>query len=580
MNGVVILLVAIICFIAAYAGYSKWLEKKWGIDPKAVTPAVRLEDGEDYVPEPAFVVFSHQFSSITGAGPVTGPIIAAMFGWVPAFLWILFGGIFFGAVHDFGALYASVKNDGKSIGLIIEKYIGKFGKKLFLLFCWLFALLVIAAFGDIVATTFNGFTPEVAENVNTANASAASISMLFIVSAILVGFVMKKVHMKGAVMHIFGIAVLLGTLALGIAFPIFANKQTWLLIVFAYLFLASVMPMWLLMAPRDFLSTYMLLGMIIAAVLGLLVEHPAMDLNAFNGFAVVDASGSVKYLFPILFITVACGAVSGFHSLVSSGTSSKQVRNEKDMRPISFGAMMCECVLAVVALVVAGAVAQNGQLPQGTPFQIFSSSVAGFLTNFGLPVHVAQCFMTMCVSALALTSLDSVARIGRMSLQEFFYEEGEEKGLAKLLTNKYVATVVTLAAGFVLALGGYNSVWPLFGSANQLLAAMVMIAVAVYMKTSKKSGVMFYIPMGIMLAVTFTALGMSIYGLIIKLMNATQFLITIPAAPAAGQFVFLSDGLQLVFAFLLLGLGIMVATKCLQALFQTGEKTKEKAVTE
>lgn len=580
MNGVVILLVAIICFIAAYAGYSKWLEKKWGIDPKAVTPAVRLEDGEDYVPEPAFVVFSHQFSSITGAGPVTGPIIAAMFGWVPAFLWILFGGIFFGAVHDFGALYASVKNDGKSIGLIIEKYIGKFGKKLFLLFCWLFALLVIAAFGDIVATTFNGFTPEVAESVNTANASAASISMLFIVAAILVGFVMKKVHMKGAVMHIFGIAVLLGTLALGIAFPIFANKQTWLLIVFAYLFLASVMPMWLLMAPRDFLSTYMLLGMIIAAVLGLLVEHPAMDLNAFNGFAVVDASGSVKYLFPILFITVACGAVSGFHSLVSSGTSSKQVRNEKDMRPISFGAMMCECVLAVVALVVAGAVAQNGQLPQGTPFQIFSSSVAGFLTNFGLPVHVAQCFMTMCVSALALTSLDSVARIGRMSLQEFFYEEGEEKGLAKLLTNKYVATVVTLAAGFVLALGGYNSVWPLFGSANQLLAAMVMIAVAVYMKTSKKSGVMFYIPMGIMLAVTFTALGMSIYGLIIKLMNATQFLITIPATPAAGQFVFLSDGLQLVFAFLLLGLGIMVATKCLQALFQTGEKTKKKAVTE
>ncbi len=580
MNGVVILLVAIICFIAAYVGYSKWLEKKWGIDPKAVTPAVRLEDGEDYVPEPAFVVFSHQFSSITGAGPVTGPIIAAMFGWVPAFLWILFGGIFFGAVHDFGALYASVKNDGKSIGLIIEKYIGKMGKKLFLLFCWLFALLVIAAFGDIVATTFNGFTPDVAESVNTANASAASISMLFIVAAILVGFVMKKIHMKGAVMHIFGIVVLLGTLALGIAFPIFADKQTWLLIVFAYLFLASVMPMWLLMAPRDFLSTYMLLGMIIAAVLGLLVEHPAMDLNAFNGFAVVDATGSVKYLFPILFITVACGAVSGFHSLVSSGTSSKQVRNEKDMRPISFGAMMCECVLAVVALVVAGAVAQNGQLPQGTPFQIFSSSVAGFLTNFGLPVNVAQCFMTMCVSALALTSLDSVARIGRMSLQEFFFEEGEQTGIAKLLTNKYVATVITLAAGYVLSLGGYNSVWPLFGSANQLLAAMVMIAVAVYMKTSKKSGVMFYIPMGIMLAVTFTALGMSIYGLVTKLMSATQFLVTIPATPAAGQFVFLSDGLQLIFAFLLLGLGIMVANKCLQALFQTGEKPKEKVVVE
>ncbi len=581
MNGVVLLVVAIICFIAAYFGYSRWLEKKWGIDPKAVTPAVALEDGDDYVPEPAFVVFSHQFSSITGAGPVTGPIIAAMFGWLPAFLWILFGGIFFGAVHDFGALYASVKNEGKSIGLIIEKYIGKVGKKLFLLFCWLFALLVIAAFGDIVATTFNGMTPDVPAAVNTANASAASISMLFIVSAVLVGFFMKKVHLKGIAMHAFGIVVLLVTLAIGILFPIFADKQTWLLIVFAYLFLASVMPIWLLMAPRDFLSTYMLLGMIIAAVLGLLVEAPMVELNAFNGFAVQDATGNVKYLFPILFITVACGAVSGFHSLVSSGTSSKQVTNEKHMRPISYGAMMCECVLAVVALVVAGAVAKNGQLPAGTPFQIFSGSVAGFLTKFGLPLNVAQAFMTMCVSALALTSLDSVARIGRMSLQEFFYEEGaEQKGLAKLLTNKYVATVVTLGVGFVLALGGYNSVWPLFGSANQLLAAMVMIAVAVYMKTSKKSGVMFYIPMGIMLAVTFTALGMSVYGLVTKLIRATDYLVTIPAVPAVGQFVFLSDGLQLVFAFLLLGLGLMVATKCLRSLFNVESKSTEKAVAE
>ena len=581
MNGVVLLVFAIICFVAAYFIYSRWLEKKWGINPKAVTPAVAMEDGDDYVPEPAFVVFSHQFSSITGAGPVTGPIIAAMFGWLPAFLWILFGGIFFGAVHDFGALYASVKNEGKSIGLIIEKYIGKLGKKLFLLFCWLFALLVIAAFGDIVATTFNGLTPDVPAAVNTANASAASISMLFIVSAVLVGFFMKKVHLKGIAMHVFGIAVLLVTLAVGIMFPIFADKQTWLLIVFAYLFLASVMPIWLLMAPRDFLSTYMLLGMIIAAVLGLLVEAPMVELNAFNGFAVQDATGNVKYLFPILFITVACGAVSGFHSLVSSGTSSKQVTNEKHMRPISYGAMMCECVLAVVALVVAGAVAKNGQLPAGTPFQIFSGSVAGFLTKFGLPLNIAQAFMTMCVSALALTSLDSVARIGRMSLQEFFYEEGvEQKGLAKLLTNKYVATVVTLVVGFVLALGGYNSVWPLFGSANQLLAAMVMIAVAVYMKTSKKSGVMFYIPMGIMLAVTFTALGMSIYGLVTKLINATQYLVTIPAVPAAGQFVFLSDGLQLVFAFLLLGLGLMVATKCLRSLFNVETESSEEVIAE
>lgn len=569
MNGVTLLLIAIGCFIIAYFGYSKWLENKWGVDPEAETPAYKFKDGEDYMPESAFMVFSHQFSSITGAGPVTGPIIAAMFGWLPAFLWIVFGGIFFGAVHDFGAMYASVKNEGKSIGLIIEKYIGKTGKKLFLLFSWLFSLLVIAAFGDIVANTFNGKTPGVTDAVNTANASAASISMIFILTAIIFGILIKRVNLSGKAAHAVGVALLFGTLALGMAFPLFASKQVWLLVVFGYLFLASVMPMWLLMAPRDFLSTYMLLGMIIAAVLGLIVERPDMNLNMFNGFVVADAAGNLNYLFPILFITVACGAVSGFHSLVSSGTSSKQIKNEKHMRPVSFGAMMCECVLAVAALVVAGAAAKNGQLPEGTPFQIFSGSVAGFLTSFGLPVRVAQSFMTMCVSALALTSLDSVARIGRMSLQELVSDgETEPTGIAGWLSNKYVATLLTLGVGFALAQGGYNSVWPLFGSANQLLAAMIMIAIAVYLKTSKKSGVMFYIPMAVMLTVTFTALGMSIYKLVAKLMSANEFLLFVPKTIAGGQFVLLSDGLQLVFAFCLLALGFMVAVRCIRTLIQ------------
>ncbi|MDH6363596.1 carbon starvation protein [Enterococcus sp. PF1-24] len=568
MSGVLLLVIAIICFIAAYFVYSKWLETKWGIDRNAKTPAYTYEDGVDYVPEPASVVFSHQFSSITGAGPVTGPIIAAKFGWLPAFLWIVVGGIFFGAAHDFGAMYASVKNEGKSIGLIIERYIGKTGKKLFLLFSWLFSLLVIAAFGDIVANTFNGKTVGVAESVNTANASAASISMIFILTAMVLGILMKKFKLKGLAMHAVAIVLLLGTLALGIAFPIFTGKDTWLIIVFVYLFLASVTPMWLLMAPRDFLSTYMLLGMIVTAVVGLLISNPTMELNVFNGFAIENAAtGTVEYLFPILFITIACGAVSGFHSLVSSGTSSKQIRNEKDMRPVSYGAMMAECVLAVAALVVAGAVSKGGYLPEGTPFQIFSSSVAGFLTKFGLPTNIAQAFMTMCISALALTSLDSVARIGRMALQEFFTEEKESQNpIAKALTNKYVATVVTLICGYVLSKGGYNSVWPLFGSANQLLAALVMIAIAVFLKTTKRSGVMFYIPMYFMLAVTFTALSMSVYKSVIKLFGATSYTVLIPKEAVVGQFVVLSDGLQLFFAIALLALGVLVATKCLMEL--------------
>ena len=410
MNSLTIIAIAIAALAAGYILYGRWLAKTWGIDPKAKTPAYEHEDGEDYIPTPKLVVFSHQFSSIAGAGPVTGPIIAAMFGWVPVLLWLIIGGIFFGAVQDFSSLYASVKNEGKSMGVLIEKYIGKTGKKLFLLFAWLFTLLVIAAFTDIVAGTFNGFTADGAKS--SPNAAAASISMLFIVVAILFGLFTKYVKPNQVMEFVIGIVLLIAMLAVGIAFPLYFDKNVWLGVIMAYLFLASVMPMWLLMQPRDYLSTFLLVGMIIGAVLGVFIAHPAMNLPAFNGF---EVSGSK--LFPTLFITIACGAVSGFHSLVSSGTSSKTIKNEKDMLCVGYGSMMVESLLGVVALVVVGAAAVGGKMPSGTPFQIFSANVAGFLTLLGIPEHVATCFMTMCVSALALTSLDSAARIGRMSFQ-------------------------------------------------------------------------------------------------------------------------------------------------------------------
>ena len=414
MNSLTIVAIAIVVLVAGYALYGRWLAKTWGIDPKAKTPAYTHEDGEDYIPTPKAVVFSHQFSSIAGAGPVTGPIIAAMFGWLPVLLWLLIGGIFFGAVQDFTSLYASVKNEGKSMGVLIEKYIGKTGRKLFLLFSWLFTLLVIAAFTDMVAGTFNGFTVTGAKS--SPNAAAASISMLFILGAVVFGLFTKYVKPNQKVEFVAGLVLLIVMLAVGIAFPLYFTKNTWIAVVMVYLFLASVMPMWLMMQPRDYLSTFLLVGMIIGAVLGVFVAHPAMNLPAFSGFNVGG-----KSLFPTLFITIACGAVSGFHSLVSSGTSSKTVSNEKDMLCVGYGSMMVESLLGVIALVVVGAAAVGGKMPEGTPFQIFSGNVAGFLTLLGIPKHVATCFMTMCVSALALTSLDSVARIGRMSFQELFY---------------------------------------------------------------------------------------------------------------------------------------------------------------
>lgn len=559
MNGLLMVGIAIVVLGGAYIIYGRWLASKWGIDVNAKTPAYVKEDGVDYIPTPKAVVFAHQFSSIAGAGPVTGPIIAAMFGWLPALLWILVGGVFFGAVHDFGALYASVKNEGKSIGCIIEQYIGRTGKKLFLLFSWIFSALVIAAFADIVTSTFNGFTATGAKS--TPNAAAASISMLYIVVAVLFGLFIRYKKPSQGLEFVMGIILLLIMLAVGISFPLYFSKNFWTVIVFAYIFVASITPMWLLMQPRDYLSSFLLIGMIIGAVLGVVVARPAMNLPAFTGFV---ANG--KMLFPTLFVTIACGAVSGFHSLVSSGTSSKQVQNEKDMLTIGFGAMLLESLLAVVALVAVGSLAVGGKMPKGTPFSLFASAIAGFLEILGIPQHIAVCVMTMFVSALALTTLDSVARIGRMSFQEFFIEDDTDRSkmspFMKLVTNNYFATIITLAIGLALSFGGYNNVWPLFGSANQLLSALVLIALSVFLKTTGRKGFMLWAPMCIMLAVTFTALAQAIIAILKKL--------------SVGNFVFLTDGLQLVFAVLLAALGVMVAVSCLKKLVGKEETKAQK----
>lgn len=548
MTGLMLLGIALVVCACGYFIYGRWLVRLWGVDPNARTPAYVHEDGNDYVPSSKFTVFAHQFSSITGAGPVTGPIIAAMFGWAPVMLWLMIGGIFFGAVQDFTALYASVKNEGKSMGMLIEQYIGKTGKKMFLLFSWLFTLLVTAAFADIVASTFNGFKAD--GGLATPNAAAASISMLYIVVAIAFGYFLKKCPLAEGPKLVVAIVLMLAMLWGGIEYPLYFDKTTWLYVVFAYMFMAAVMPMWLLMEPRDYLSVFLLLGMIASGVLGVIFTNPSIELPAFNGFVV-----NGQPLFPILFITIACGAVSGFHSLVSSGTSSKTVSNEKDMLFIGYGSMLIESILAVVSLIVVGAAATGGVMPKGTPFQIFAGAVGGFMGMFGLSAHVATCVITMCVSALALTTLDSVGRIGRMCFQELFTSGKPEEmsGLQKVLTNKYFATVITLFFGYLLCLGGYMNVWPLFGAANQLCAALVFISLSVFLKVTGRQGWMLYVPMGFMFAATMSALAMSIYGIVNKLVTGAPF----------GM---LTDGLQLVVAIALIILALLIATNGLKTL--------------
>ena len=578
MNTLVIVLIAAVVLFGAYVFYGRWLANKWGIDPKAKTPAVEFNDGKDFVPTNGWTVFSHQFSSIAGAGPVTGAIQAAAFGWLPVLLWVLIGGVFFGAVADFGALYASVKNKGKSMGMLIEKYIGKTGRKLFLIFSWIFCCIVVAAFADMVAGTFNAYTvtdagvTELAATATT-NGAAGMVSIMFMVFAVVLGLIQKKFNLTGWKEAVVGIVCIVASFAIGMNCPLIFGKAAWSYITFVYIFFAAVLPMWLLKQPRDYMTTFMFICMIAGAVVGLVVAHPTMNLPVFTGFT----NEKLGTMFPILFVTVACGAVSGFHSLVSSGTSSKTIENEKDMPKVGYGAMVLESLLAVLALCVAGAAAAaDGTPAAGTPFQVFSSGVAGFFEMFGVPVYVATAFMTMCVSALALTSLDAVARIGRMSFQELFSVDDMEhaEGWRKLFCNVYFSTVITLAFGFLLTKIGYANIWPLFGSANQLLSALVLITLCVFLKVTGRSNKMIFPPLIIMLCVTFTALVQRFLAMVKAISAAAST--AIPAGETTWGAVFIANGLQLILAVLLIVLGLTIVIHSFKS-YAKSERNSENA---
>ena len=559
MSGILMMVIAIVVLGGAYLLYGRYLQNKWGIDPKAKTPAYEMEDGVDYVPADTNVVFGHQFASIAGAGPINGPIQAAIFGWLPVMLWILIGGVFFGAVQDFASMYASVKNKGRTIGYIIEEYIGKLGKKLFLLFCWLFCILVVAAFADVVSGTFNGFATSDAGVVTkvAANGAVATTSMLFILEAVVLGFFLKYTKFNKWINTAVAIVLLVAAIVLGLNFPMYVSLGTWHIIIFAYILVASVAPVWALLQPRDYLNSYLLIFMIVGAVIGVFVANPSCNLKAFTSFN-VDG----QYMFPILFVTIACGAVSGFHSLVSSGTASKQIKNEKNMLPVSFGAMLMESMLAIIALIAVASFADGEAAAQGltTQPQIFAGAIANFLSVVGLPHSLVFTLINLAVSAFALTSLDSVARVGRLSFQEFFLDsDTDEENMSpflKVVTNKYFATVITLVLAYMLTKVGYAEIWPLFGSANQLLSVLALVACAVFLKKTKRQGCMLWIPMVFMMAVTFTALGMTITKLSKALLSTG---------------LDLGNTLQLVFAVLLLILGVLVAIQGVKKLLEKQE---------
>ena len=525
MNAALLLVVGCVILIVGYVTYGKWLAEQWGIDENRVTPAHELEDGNDYVPAKAPVLMGHHFSSIAGAGPINGPIQAAVFGWVPVLLWVLVGGIFFGAVHDFGALFASIRHKGQSIGEVIEDSMGTSAKRLFIIFSYLTLILVVAAFASIVANTFKATYDEsgVLDKVaSSANASTAMISILFILVAIVFGFLVYRRNAGLGISTVIGVAAIVLCMAIGLNFhPLYLNGTTWMIIVGIYITVASVTPVWILLQPRDYLSSFLLYGMMIVAIVGIVGAHPTIDIPAFTGFVDQATNGSgvsLGTLFPALFITIACGAISGFHSLVGSGTTAQQLDNERDARPIAYGGMLIECALALISLCAVGYI-WNEYVPGGvtTPTAVFATGISRMCAT--IPVlagaeHVIYSLLILAVSAFCLTSLDTATRLARYMFQEFWLNPGEDvasvTGFRAILVKPIVATLITVVLGIFLGLNGYANIWALFGAANQLLAALGLMAVATWLGQIGKNNKMFFIPMFFMLIVTICSLLLTI----------------------------------------------------------------------
>lgn len=505
MNGIELVLLAIVLYIISYRFYGNFLIKKFKVDDSNITPSHTLYDGVDYVPAKAPVLLGHHFASIAGAGPIVGPIIAAGFGWLPVYLWIILGAIFIGGVHDFSSIIASVRHKSKSIGFVIETYIGLSGKRLFLLFAWATLILVIAVFTIIVADTFTNIP------------SVATSSILFMISAIIFGLMIYRLKLNLTFATLIGLLLMALSIYGGLIFPIKFDKFIWQLTLLGYIFAASVTPVWILLQPRDYLNSFLLYAVLGGGLIGVFFTNPSINLPAFSTFSL----DKVGFLFPALFVTVACGAISGFHSLVGSGTTAKQLNKESDAKIVGYGGMLIEGLLAVLSLVAVASMVNEefiDVLKSKGAVAAFSSGVAKFLSSIpllGISNQTGQTFSALAVSAFALTSLDTATRLARYMLQEFFemnVQTEKAMGPRSILQNRFFSTAITVMVGAALTFSGHSmSIWPVFGSANQLLAALALLALTVYVTRLREKKLFVMIPMLFMFSVTLTALGMLIY---------------------------------------------------------------------
>ncbi|MEE1268207.1 MAG: carbon starvation CstA family protein [Treponema sp.] len=519
MTALLIILAAIALLFIGYVVYGSWLAKQWGIDPARKTPALEKEDGVDYLAAKPAVLMGHHFSSIAGAGPINGPIMAAVFGWVPVFLWCVIGGIFFGGLQDFGSLFASIRNDGKSVGEIIKQSLGKTSKKLFIIFALLVLILVIASFVNVVAGTFlTVFSADAVTKLGvvanpTNNQTTAMISVLFIVLAVVYGIVTNRFGVKTLPATIGGIICIVGIVIFGLNFGLSFNRNFWIVVVALYIAVASLIPVWIMLQPRDYLSSFLLYAMMLIAFVGIFVgtfssRDVTFSIPAFTGFKVGG-----NFIFPTLFITVACGACSGFHSLIASGTTSKQLDSEKTAKAVGYGSMLIESALGIVSLIAVGVVWEAWKGKEfGSPSAAFGAGIATLFADKGTSVYnTITALLTLAVSVFALTSLDSATRLSRFMFSELFLKDDEvtwkdATGVRKLLANPLFGTALMVIIGSTLGALKLSAIWSLFGAANQLLAGIALLAVAAWLGEVGKNNKMFFIPMIFMLAATLTQL--------------------------------------------------------------------------
>ena len=579
MTALLIIIAAIVLLLAGYIFYGSWLAKQWGIDPARKTPAFEKTDGVDYVPAKPAVLMGHHFSSIAGAGPINGPIQAAVFGWVPVFLWCVVGGIFFGGLQDFGSLFASLRNDGKTVGEIIKSSMGSKAKKLFIIFALLVLILVIASFVNVVAGTFLtaadaaktfGFVAK-----PTGNQTTAIISLLFIVLAVVYGILTNKCGMKTLPATIIGIVGIVAIVVLGLNFGFAMTRTAWIVFIGLYIAIASLIPVWIMLQPRDYLSSFLLYAMIILALAGIVfsaftgnARGVTFALPAFTGW-----NQKIGPMFPTLFITIACGACSGFHSLISTGTSSKQLDSEKHAKAIGYGSMLIESALGIISLIAVGVVSsqflsQNdaGQwVFAGSPPNAFGTGIATLFSNPNTPVfNTVKALLTLAVSVFALTSLDTATRLSRFMFSELFLKDGENSwkdatGFRKVITHPCVGTALMVIIGCILGGLSLSQIWGLFGAANQLLAGIALMAVAAWLGQAGKNNKMFFIPMAFMLAATLASLIITIIGKI-KAM----------AAGAAGAFAW-GNWFQLCFATAMTVLAVILVIEGIQTFVKQGK---------